>query len=144
MTEIQPEFSFRRTQYEGAVNYFRLCSAGYGAAGQGQAADYELSSEGNSPMEEERAHQHLAVVQFTGGIRQFPGIFAGQWPNSRCGGRSAGIGSVNLITHADQMAGAIGPTATANPRCERASGHRALSEPALARFSARLRRSLAA
>lgn len=84
MTEIQPEFSFRRTQYEGAVNYFRLCSAGYGAAGQGQAADYELSSEGNSPMEEERAHQHLAVVQFTGESASFQ-VF------SLASGRTAGV-----------------------------------------------------
>ena len=60
-------------------------------------------------MEEEIAHQLLAVAQFTGGIRQFPGIFAGRWPNSMCGGRSATIGSVNLITHADRLACANWP-----------------------------------
>lgn len=50
MTDIRPEYSFRDAQYKGAVNDCRLCSAGYQAAGQGQAAEYELSSQGNSAM----------------------------------------------------------------------------------------------
>jgi Domain of unknown function (DUF4855) len=66
VTDIQPEYSFRDAQYEGVVNESRLYSAGYAAAGQGQATEYELSSQGNSPTEEEIAHQYLAVAQFTG------------------------------------------------------------------------------
>ena len=51
VTDIRPEYSFRDAQYKGAVNDFRLCSAGYQAAGQGQATEYELSSQGNSAMQ---------------------------------------------------------------------------------------------
>jgi hypothetical protein len=50
VTDIQPEYSFRDAQCKGAVNDFRLCSAGYQAAGQGQATEYELGSHDNSPM----------------------------------------------------------------------------------------------
>jgi hypothetical protein len=46
------------------VNDCRLYRAGYQAAVQ--AAEYELSSQRNSPTEEEIAHQHLAIAQFTG------------------------------------------------------------------------------
>ena len=49
-TNIQPEYSFRDAHYKGAVYDSWLCSAGYQAAGQGQATGYELSSQGNSPM----------------------------------------------------------------------------------------------
>ncbi len=66
VTDIQPEYSFRDAQYEGAVNDSRLYSAGYKAAGQGQATEYEISSQGNSPAEQQIAHQYLAVAQFTG------------------------------------------------------------------------------
>ena len=52
VTDIQPEYSSRDAQHEGCVNDFRVCSAGYKAAGQGQATEYELSSQGNSLMEE--------------------------------------------------------------------------------------------
>jgi hypothetical protein len=54
-------------------------------------------------------HQHPVVAQFTGEIGQFPGIFAGRWPHSMCGGRSATVGSVNLITHVDQAVGTDWP-----------------------------------
>jgi hypothetical protein len=67
VTDIRPEYSFRDAQHKGAVNDFRPCSAGYQAAGQGQATE---SGAGH-----------------------------------RIGGRSATVGSVNLITHADQTAG---------------------------------------
>ena len=66
VTDIQPEYSFRDAQYEGTVNDSRLCSAGWKAAGQGQATEYELSSQGNSPAEQQIAHQYLAIAQFTG------------------------------------------------------------------------------
>ena len=66
VTVIQPEYSFRDAQYEGVVNDSRLYSAGYKAAGQGQATEYEVSSQGNSPTEQQIAHQYLAVAQFTG------------------------------------------------------------------------------
>ena len=56
VTVIQPEYSFRDAQYEGVVNDSRLYSAGYKAAGQGQATEYEVSSQGNSPTEEQIAH----------------------------------------------------------------------------------------
>jgi Domain of unknown function (DUF4855) len=65
VTDVQPEYSFRDAQYEGVVNDSRLYSAGYKAAGQGQATEYELSSQGDSPTEEGIAHQYLAVAQFT-------------------------------------------------------------------------------
>lgn len=39
VTDIRPEYSFGDAQYKGAVNDFRLCSAGYHAAGQGQGQD---------------------------------------------------------------------------------------------------------
>ena len=109
VTDLQPEYSFHDAQYEGVVNDSRLCSAGYQAAGQGQATEYEPSSQGNSPTEEEMAHQHLAVVQSTGASANSQEIFTGLWPNSMRGGRSATIGSVSLITRADQMAGANWP-----------------------------------
>jgi hypothetical protein len=66
VTDIQPEYSFRDAQYEGTVNDSRLYSVGYKAAGQGQATEYELSSQGNSLTEEQIAHQYLAVAQQTG------------------------------------------------------------------------------
>jgi hypothetical protein len=50
VTDIRPEYSFRAAQHEGAVNDFGLSSAGYQAAGQGQATEYALSSQGNSAM----------------------------------------------------------------------------------------------
>lgn len=37
LTDIRAEYSFRDAHYKGAVNDFRLCSAGYQAAAQGQA-----------------------------------------------------------------------------------------------------------
>ena len=74
MTDIQPEYSFRDAQYEGVVNDSRLYSAGYKAAGQGQATEYELSSQGNSPAEQQIAHQYLAVAQFTG-ASAYPQVF---------------------------------------------------------------------
>ena len=74
VTDIQPEYSFRDAQYEGVVNDSRLYSAGYKAAGQGQATEYELSSQGNSPTEEAIAHQYLAVAQFTG-ASAYPQVF---------------------------------------------------------------------
>lgn len=74
VTVIQPEYSFRDAQYEGVVNDSRLYSAGYKAAGQGQATEYELSSQGNSPAEEQVAHQYLAVAQFTG-ASAYPQVF---------------------------------------------------------------------
>jgi hypothetical protein len=66
VTDIQPEYSFRDAQYEAVVNDSRLYSAGYKAAGQGQATEYELSSQGNSPTEQQIGHQYLAIAQFTG------------------------------------------------------------------------------
>ena len=66
VTDIQPEYSFRDAQYEGVVNDSRLYSAGYKAAGQGQATEFEVSSQGNSPTEQAIAHQYLAIAQFTG------------------------------------------------------------------------------
>jgi len=66
VTDVQPEYSFRDAQYEGVVNDSRLYGAGYKAAGLGQATEYELSSQGNSPTEQQVAHQYLAVAQFTG------------------------------------------------------------------------------
>ena len=74
VTDIQPEYSFRDAQYQGVVNDSRLYSAGYKAAGQGQATEYELSSQGNSPTEEAIAHQYLAVAQFTG-ASAYPQVF---------------------------------------------------------------------
>ncbi len=74
VTDIQPEYSFRDAQYEGVVNDSRLYSTGYKAAGQGQATEYELSSQGNSPAEQQIAHQYLAVAQFTG-ASAYPQVF---------------------------------------------------------------------
>ena len=77
VTDIQPEYSFRDAQYEGVVNDSRLYSAGYKAAGQGQASEYELSSQGNSPTEQQIAHQYLAVAQFTGAAAHPQVFFTG-------------------------------------------------------------------
>ena len=77
VTDIQPEYSFRDAQYEGVVNDSRLYSAGYKAAGQGQATEYELSSQGNSPTEQQIAHQYLAVAQFTGAAAHPQVFFTG-------------------------------------------------------------------
>jgi hypothetical protein len=74
VTDIQPEYSFRDAQYEATVNDSRLYSIGYKAAGQSQATEYELSSQGNSPAEEQIAHQYLAVAQFTGAAA-YPQVF---------------------------------------------------------------------
>src|ERR1035438_6710716 len=74
VTDIQPEYSFRDAQYEGVVNDSRIYSAGYKAAGQDQATEYELSSQGNSVTEEQIAHQYLAVAQFTG-ASAYPQVF---------------------------------------------------------------------
>lgn len=74
VTDVQPEYSFRDAQYEGTVNDSRLYSAGYKMAGQGQATEYELSSQGNSVTEEQIAHQYLAVAQFTG-ASAYPQVF---------------------------------------------------------------------
>ena len=65
VTNIQPEYSFRDAQYEAVVNDSRLYSTGYKAAAQGQATEYEVSSQGNSPTEQAIAHQYLAVAQCT-------------------------------------------------------------------------------
>jgi hypothetical protein len=77
VTVIQPEYSFRDAQYESVVNDSRLYSVGYKAAGQGQATEYEVSSQGNSPTEEQIAHQYLAVAQFTGAAANPQVFFAG-------------------------------------------------------------------
>ena len=76
VTDIQPEYSFRDAQYEGTVNDSRLYSIGWKAAGQGQASEYELSSQGNSVTEEQIAHQYLAVAQLTG-ASAYPQVFFG-------------------------------------------------------------------
>ena len=44
------------------------------AAGQGQASEYELSSQGNSPTEQQIAHQYLAIAQQTGAAA-YPQVF---------------------------------------------------------------------
>jgi hypothetical protein len=77
VTDVQPEYSFRDAQYEGVVNDSRLYSAGYKTAGQGQATEYELSSQGNSWTEENIAHQYLAVAQFTGAAKNPQVFFTG-------------------------------------------------------------------
>jgi len=92
VTDIKSEYSFRDAQYEGAVNDCRLYRAGYQAAVQ--AAEYELGSQGNSPTEEEIAHQHLAIAQFTGESVNPQAFLTDLWPHSMYGGRSATIGSV--------------------------------------------------
>gem|GEM_PF-5865951 len=74
VTDVQPEYSFRDAQYEGTVNDGRLYSAGSKAAAQGQATEYELSSQGNSVTEEQVAHQYLAVAQVTG-ASAYPQVF---------------------------------------------------------------------
>ena len=51
------------------VNDSRLYSAGYKAAGQGQAS-MKLSSQGDSPAQQQIAHQYLAVARFTGAAAQ--------------------------------------------------------------------------
>ena len=56
------------------MNDSRLYSIGWKAAGQGQASEYELSSQGNSVTEEQIAHQYLAVAQFTG-ASAYPQVF---------------------------------------------------------------------
>ncbi len=77
VTDIQPEYSFRDAQYEGVVNEGRLYSAGDKAAGQGQATEYELSSQGNSPAEQQIAHQYLAAAQVTGAAAHPQVFFTG-------------------------------------------------------------------
>ena len=74
VTDIQPEYSFRGAQYEGVVNDSRLYSIGWKAAGQQQAPEYELSSQGNSPAEQQIAHQYLAIAQQTGAAA-YPQVF---------------------------------------------------------------------
>ena len=74
VTDIQPEYSFRDAQYEGAVNDSRLYSIGWKTAGQQQASEYELSSQGNSPTEQQIAHQYLAIAQQTGAAA-YPQVF---------------------------------------------------------------------
>ncbi len=74
VTDVQPEYAFRDAQYEGTVNDGRLYSAGSKAAGQGQATEYELSSQGNTATEEQVAHQYLAVAQVTG-ASAYPQVF---------------------------------------------------------------------
>ena len=74
VTDIQPEYSFRDAQYEGTVNDSRLYSIGWKAAGQQQASEYELSSQGNSPTEQQIAHQYLAIAQQTGAAA-YPQVF---------------------------------------------------------------------
>ena len=74
VTDIQPEYSFRDAQYEGAVNDSRLYSIGWKAAGQQQAPEYELSSQGNSRTEQQIAHQYLAIAQQTGAAA-YPQVF---------------------------------------------------------------------
>ena len=76
VTDIQPEYSFRDAQYEGVVNDSRLYSIGWKAAGQGQASEYELSSQGNSATEQQIAHQYLAIAQQTGAAA-YPQVFFG-------------------------------------------------------------------
>jgi hypothetical protein len=74
VTDVQPGYSFRDAQYQGVVTDSRLYSAGYQAAGQRQATEYELSSQGDSLTEQEVAHQYLAVAQFTG-ASAWPQVF---------------------------------------------------------------------
>jgi len=74
VTDIQPEYAFEDAPHEGVVNDSRLYSAGFKAAGQGQATEYELSSEGGSAAEEQIAHQYLAVARFTG-ASAYPQVF---------------------------------------------------------------------
>jgi hypothetical protein len=74
VTDVQPEYSFRDAQYEGTVNDSRLYSVGTKEAGQSQAYEYELSSQGNSTTEEQIAHQNLAVAQVTGASK-YPQVF---------------------------------------------------------------------
>jgi hypothetical protein len=77
VTVIGPGYSFRGAQYEGAVNDSRLDSAGYKAAGRGQATEYEVSSQGNAVTAEQIAHPYLAVAQFTGAAAGPQVFFAG-------------------------------------------------------------------
>jgi hypothetical protein len=74
VTSVQPEYSFRDAQYEGAVNDSRLYSAGTKAAGQDQSYEYELSGQGSSVTEKQVAHLYLAVAQATGAAA-YPQVF---------------------------------------------------------------------